>query len=90
MSLPTIAVAFGTRPEAIKMAPVVKALQSEPRLRTRVWVTGQHRQMLDQILDTAELERLVAENWAAKAERFAELLVASKNASARQPRSGGE
>lgn len=52
MILPTIAVVFGTRPEAIKMAPVVQALRAEPRLRTIVCVTGQHRQMLDQILDT--------------------------------------
>ncbi|HVK12262.1 MAG TPA: UDP-N-acetylglucosamine 2-epimerase (non-hydrolyzing) [Gemmataceae bacterium] len=48
----TVAVVFGTRPEAIKMAPVVRALRSAPGLRPAVWVTGQHRQMLDQILDT--------------------------------------
>jgi UDP-N-acetylglucosamine 2-epimerase (non-hydrolysing) len=42
---------FGTRPEAIKMAPVVKALAAEPRLRSTVCVTGQHREMLDQVLD---------------------------------------
>ena len=42
---------FGTRPEAIKMAPLVKALQAEPaRFETIVTVTGQHRQMLDQVL----------------------------------------
>ena len=51
-SIPTIAVVFGTRPEAIKMAPVVLALRAEPRMRTVVCVTGQHRQMLDQILGT--------------------------------------
>lgn len=49
---PTVAVVFGTRPEAIKMAPVVLAFRAEPRLRTIVCVTGQHRQMLDQILTT--------------------------------------
>jgi len=44
-------VVFGTRPEAIKMAPVIKRLEAEaPRLRTRVAVTAQHRQMLDQVL----------------------------------------
>ncbi|MBI1179986.1 MAG: UDP-N-acetylglucosamine 2-epimerase (non-hydrolyzing) [Alphaproteobacteria bacterium] len=42
---------FGTRPEAIKMAPVVKALAASPALETRVCVTSQHRQMLDQVLD---------------------------------------
>jgi UDP-N-acetylglucosamine 2-epimerase (non-hydrolysing) len=42
---------FGTRPEAIKMAPVVKALDADPRFLSRVCVTAQHREMLDQILD---------------------------------------
>jgi len=42
---------FGTRPEAIKMAPLVKTLQARPEsFRTIVAVTGQHRQMLDQVL----------------------------------------
>lgn len=46
-----VLLAFGTRPEAIKMAPVVAALRAEaPRIRTRVVVTGQHREMLDQVL----------------------------------------
>lgn len=42
---------FGTRPEAIKMAPVVKILQKESFFETRVCVTAQHREMLDQVLD---------------------------------------
>ncbi|MCM1332076.1 MAG: UDP-N-acetylglucosamine 2-epimerase (non-hydrolyzing) [Bacteroides sp.] len=47
-----IMVVFGTRPEAIKMAPVVKALQERcEEFETIVTVTGQHRQMLDQVLD---------------------------------------
>lgn len=41
---------FGTRPEAIKMAPVVKALSSISHVEARVCVTAQHRQMLDQVL----------------------------------------
>lgn len=41
---------FGTRPEAIKMAPVVKALQSSRGVDTRSCVTAQHREMLDQVL----------------------------------------
>lgn len=45
-----IIVVFGTRPEAIKMAPVVHALQSRPEIGTIVCVTAQHRQMLDQVL----------------------------------------
>ena len=46
-----ILIVFGTRPEAIKMAPVVKQLQSTPGLTVHVCVTGQHRQMLDQVLE---------------------------------------
>ena len=47
----TILLVFGTRPEAIKMCPLVKQLQSKPELfRTVVCVTGQHREMLDQVL----------------------------------------
>lgn len=42
---------FGTRPEAIKMAPVVNALRDEAALECRVCVTGQHREMLDQVLN---------------------------------------
>lgn len=42
---------FGTRPEAIKMAPVVKTLEKDPRFQSKVVVTGQHRDMLDQVLD---------------------------------------
>lgn len=40
---------YGTRPEAIKMAPLVLALRSDPRFRVHVVVTGQHREMLDQV-----------------------------------------
>jgi UDP-N-acetylglucosamine 2-epimerase (non-hydrolysing) len=42
---------FGTRPEAIKMAPVVTQLQQEPSVRATVCVTGQHREMLNSVLD---------------------------------------
>jgi UDP-N-acetylglucosamine 2-epimerase (non-hydrolysing) len=42
---------FGTRPEAIKMAPVVRALTDSEAIEARVCVTSQHRQMLDQVLD---------------------------------------
>src|SRR3712207_205516 len=41
---------FGTRPEAIKMAPVVRALAAEDGIESLVCVTGQHRSMLDQVL----------------------------------------
>ena len=46
---------FGTRPEAIKMAPVVLALQTSTTLESRVCVTAQHRQMLDQVLGLFEI-----------------------------------
>ena len=45
-----IMVVFGTRPEAIKMCPLVKELQTRDKLDTVVCVTGQHREMLDQVL----------------------------------------
>ncbi|MBL9137436.1 MAG: UDP-N-acetylglucosamine 2-epimerase (non-hydrolyzing) [Verrucomicrobiales bacterium] len=46
-----ITVVFGTRPEAIKMAPVILALRREPTVDCRICVTAQHRQMLDQVLE---------------------------------------
>lgn len=46
---------FGTRPEAIKMAPVVQAVDAHPALDGKVCVTAQHRDMLDQVLDLFEL-----------------------------------
>ena len=46
---------FGTRPEAIKMCPLVKELKTREKLQTIVCVTGQHRQMLDQVLDAFEV-----------------------------------
>lgn len=46
---------FGTRPEAIKMAPLVKHLQRTTGIESRVCVTAQHRQMLDQVLDLFEI-----------------------------------
>lgn len=47
---PKVLVILGTRPEAIKLFPVARALQAEKRLTTRVVTTGQHREMVDQIL----------------------------------------
>lgn len=57
MSLPKILVIFGTRPEAIKMAPVVRELKSRPdKFETHVCVTAQHRQMLDQVLNLFDIQ----------------------------------
>jgi UDP-N-acetylglucosamine 2-epimerase (non-hydrolysing) len=50
-----ILIVFGTRPEAIKMAPVVTALQQSKTVQVKVCVTAQHRQMLDQVLDLFEI-----------------------------------
>lgn len=46
---------FGTRPEAIKMAPLVKSLQNDERFESCLCITGQHREMLDQVLDLFDL-----------------------------------
>ncbi|AHG65837.1 non-hydrolyzing UDP-N-acetylglucosamine 2-epimerase [Advenella mimigardefordensis] len=46
---------FGTRPEAIKMAPLVKLLEQQKNIHSSVCVTAQHRQMLDQVLDLFEI-----------------------------------
>lgn len=47
---------FGTRPEAIKMCPLVNELKTRPSLETVVCVTGQHRQMLDQVLSAFHVQ----------------------------------
>jgi len=46
----------GTRPEAIKMAPVIKAIENRPDLESFICLTAQHRQMLDQVLDLFEIQ----------------------------------
>lgn len=53
----TVLLVFGTRPEAIKMAPLVKKFQQYPNdFKTIVCVTGQHREMLDQVLQIFEIK----------------------------------
>lgn len=56
MYLGKVMVVFGTRPEAIKMAPVVKELQKVTDITTVVTVTAQHREMLDQVLHLFEIK----------------------------------
>lgn len=46
---PTVLTVFGTRPEAIKVAPLIRAIESSATLRTRTIITAQHREMLDQV-----------------------------------------
>lgn len=47
---------YGTRPEAIKMAPIIKALEASPHFEVAVTVTGQHREMLDQVNELFNIE----------------------------------
>ena len=47
---------FGTRPEAIKMAPLVKELESREEIESIVCITAQHRQMLDQVMSTFDIK----------------------------------
>lgn len=54
--MPKILAVFGTRPEAIKMAPVILALKNHEAFNCRVVVTAQHREMLDQVLDIFGLQ----------------------------------
>ena len=51
----TVMLVFGTRPEAIKMCPLVNELKTRKNIKTVVCVTGQHRQMLDMVLDTFDV-----------------------------------
>jgi len=55
MSKITVMTVFGTRPEAIKMAPLVKELEKHPLINSLVCVTAQHRQMLDQVLEIFDI-----------------------------------
>ena len=50
-----VLVVFGTRPEAIKMCPLVNELKKRDSIKTIVCVTAQHRQMLDQVLETFQV-----------------------------------
>ena len=47
---------FGTRPEAIKMAPLIKELEKRDEIESIVCVTAQHREMLDQVLDIFDIK----------------------------------
>ena len=50
-----VALIFGTRPEAIKLCPLVMAMREDPDFEPRVCVTAQHRSMLDQVLDVFDV-----------------------------------
>ncbi|NNM79664.1 MAG: UDP-N-acetylglucosamine 2-epimerase (non-hydrolyzing) [Gallionella sp.] len=68
-----ILVVIGTRPEAIKMAPLVHALLAEPTFKTVVCLTAQHRQMLDQVLEIFGITADIDLNLMKQGQQLAEL-----------------
>ena len=56
VGLKKVMLVFGTRPEAIKMCPLVRELASRPEIESLCCVTAQHRQMLDSVLDIFQLK----------------------------------
>ncbi|MCD6577661.1 MAG: UDP-N-acetylglucosamine 2-epimerase (non-hydrolyzing) [Anaerolineaceae bacterium] len=56
MDLIRVMTVFGTRPEAIKLAPVIQQLERDPRFKSIIVVTAQHREMLDQVLDLFKIK----------------------------------
>ena len=68
-----ILVVVGTRPEAIKMAPLIHQLRNEKRLETIVCLTAQHRQMLDQVLDIFGIKADIDLNLMKQGQRLTEL-----------------
>ena len=55
LSTKKILLVFGTRPEAIKMVPIIKALRGDKNFDVKVCITAQHREMLDQVLDIFDI-----------------------------------
>ena len=53
---PRVTIVLGTRPEAIKLAPVIRMFQACDALQTRVVLTGQHREMVGQVMDLFHLQ----------------------------------
>ena len=56
MSKVKIMSVIGTRPEAIKIAPIIKKIEEESKLNSKLIVTAQHRELLDQVLNLFDLE----------------------------------
>jgi UDP-N-acetylglucosamine 2-epimerase (non-hydrolysing) len=71
-----VAVILGTRPEAIKLAPVILALRKEQGVVCKVWVTAQHREMLDQVLEVFDIHADVDLNLMAPKQTLAGLTAA--------------
>lgn len=55
LQMKKVSVIFGTRPEAIKLCPLILELQKQPQFNVDVCVTAQHREMLDQVLNVFEV-----------------------------------
>ena len=51
-----VCIVLGTRPEAIKLAPVIQTFRSDPRFETQVLLTGQHKEMVDQVMQIFEID----------------------------------
>jgi len=71
---------FGTRPEAVKMAPVVKQLKNHPQIESRICATAQHREMLDQVLNLFAIQPDFDLNLMQANQRLAELTASLFNA----------
>ena len=52
----SVCITLGTRPEAIKLAPVIQAFQASPEFRVQVVLTGQHREMVEQVMQLFDLK----------------------------------
>jgi len=67
---------LGTRPEAVKLAPVIKALQSRPEIESSICITAQHREMLDQVLQVFDIQPDIDLNLMRPDQTLAELTAA--------------
>ena len=67
---------FGTRPEAIKMAPLIKEIEGNENLECITCVTGQHREMLDQVLNIFNIKPDYDLNIMTKSQTFVRLILA--------------
>jgi len=56
LTKPKVLFTFGTRPEAIKMAPVISAFMNDDSIITKIVLTAQHREMLDQVLSIFDIK----------------------------------
>jgi UDP-N-acetylglucosamine 2-epimerase (non-hydrolysing) len=72
-----VAVVMGTRPEAIKLAPVARALDGDPDFETEIWLTGQHRALLDQVTTAFGLDPAIDLDLMRPEQRLNDLMAAT-------------